>query len=191
MQEETSVVLVVERDADRADLYATWLRERWTVRVVHDTRAALPVVGEVDAVVFGTGRPDQSEAIADAIRERDTPVPTAVVVADDTATESDLEPDDRLAEPVSAAALREAVSELLARRAYVRRVDELYSVAAERAAVESERSGASPERRQELERRVDDLRNRVDDTLDALVEASGFAAAYRAVDDGSGDADGA
>lgn len=183
MQGDTPVALIVEGDPGRADRYAAWLREECEVRVAHDTCAALDAVDEVDLVILGGGRPDRVRTILDEIHGHDADVSTVAVTGEGD-DDRDPAPDERLGEPLSAEALRDAVAGILARRAYSRAVHELFAVATERAAVESgEGNGVSAERRRELEARVEELREQVDDTLDELVENAGFTAAYRAVDD--------
>lgn len=177
MLEDTPDVLVVESDLDRADLYAAWLQQECTVRVAHDAQAAIAAVGEVDAVVLGPGRPERARRVLNAIH--DHRVPTVTVVGADGRTDPGPVPDERVDEPRSPAALRDAVAGLLARQTYSRNVGELFAAASEWAAVETEEG--SDARRRELETRLDELRSRVDESLEELVESAGFAAAYRAI----------
>lgn len=184
MLEDTPVVLVVEGDVDRADLYAAWLHEEYTVRVAHDACAAIAALDEADAVVLGDDRPERVRTVLDAMDEREREVPTVAVTGEDGRADFGPTADERLDEPLSAEILRSAVSRLLVRRAYSRGIGELFAVASERAAIESDRT-ADGDRRRELDARLDELKERVDDTLDSLVERGGFAAAYRALDDES------
>lgn len=167
---ETPVVLVVDADAERADLYATWLDPEYDVRVARDGRAALGAVDEVDAVVVGPN-PPEGPGLVDALRARVLSVPVAVVVPQD-ADAPVPEPDERVDEPASEATLRTAVAGLVARRQYARGVDELFSLAAERAAHDDP----------SLDDRFDELSDRLGETLDDLVDTAGYRAAYRAAD---------
>ncbi|MFB6157073.1 MAG: HalX domain-containing protein [Haloferacaceae archaeon] len=178
MPEETQVVVV--DDPDLAGLYAGGLREEeYAVRIAHDERAALAAADEADAVVLRDSPNLSPETLLNAFDGRDAEVPT-IVVTDDADHGTSTAADARLVEPVSVEALRDAVSGLLACRAYSRGIRELFSVASERAAIESGREEGSDERRRELDERLDELRDRLDERLDSVVETGGFAAAYRA-----------
>lgn len=169
---ETPVVLVVDADADHTDLYAGWLESAYDVRVASDGRAALAAVDDADAVVLGPNQP-KSPGLVDALRARVVDVPAAVVVpADGRAPVPD--PDERVDAPTSEASLRAAVAAIVARRQYARGVDELFALAAERAA-----EGDDPA----LDDEFDELSARLAETLDDLVDSAGYRAAYRAATD--------
>lgn len=168
---ETPVVLVVDDDVERADLYATWLAPEYDVRVARNGRAALKAIDEVDAAVLGPS-PPEGPGLADALRARVVAIPVAVVLPPD-AEPPVPEPDERVDEPATEATLRTAVAGLVARREYTRGVDELFSLAAERAACDDDPT---------LDDRFDELSDRLDETLDDLVDSAGYRAAYRAAD---------
>ena len=172
MPEQTPVVLVVDDDAERAELYASWLGPRYDVRVAHDGRAALATVDEADAAVFGPHLPE-GPGLADALRAHVVAVPVAVVVPPD-ADAPVPEPDERVDEPASETALRTAVAGLVARRQYTRGVDELFALATERA----ERAEGET-----LDDQFDELSAALGETLDDLVDSAGYRAAYRAAAD--------
>ncbi|MEF8819415.1 MAG: hypothetical protein V5A82_07465 [Haloferacaceae archaeon] len=174
MSGETPVVLVVDDDAERTELYASWLGSRYDVRVAHDGRAALAAVDEADAAVLGPAPPD-GPGLTDALRARVVRVPVVVVVPPGGDAPVP-EPDERVDEPASETALRTAVAGLVARRQYARGVDELFSIAAERAARDDDEDP-------ELDDRFDELSDRLGETLSDLVDSAGYRAAYRAATD--------
>jgi CheY-like chemotaxis protein len=176
---ETPVVLVVDADADHTDLYAGWLESAYDVRVASDGRAALAAVDDADAVVLGPNQP-KSPGLVDALRARVVSVPVAVVVPADGASPVP-DPDERVDDPPSEAALRAAVAAIVARRQYTRGVDELFALAAERAAADGD--GRPPDEE------FDELSARLSETLDDLVESAGYRAAYRAATDLDGSED--
>jgi hypothetical protein len=172
MPGETPVVLVVDDDAERADLYAKWLADEYDVRVAADGRAALGSVDEADAVVFGPRRPE-SPGLVDAFRARVVSVPSAAVVPEG-ADPPVPDPDARVDAPATERSLRTAVAGLVARSEYQRGVDELFALAAERA--------SQSEGDDDLDARFAELDGRLGETLDELVDAAGYRAAYRAAD---------
>lgn len=181
MKAETPVVLIVEEDRDRAELYASWLAGECEVRVAHDAPGALDALDrDVDVAVLGRpGTWAGSDDVLSAVRDRGSEVGVAMVRGSD----ADLEaltraPDEVLPAPVTPSALRRTVSVLAAGRAYARGIRDLFSLARERAAVES---GEAPGPDGDLDDRVADLRDRLDGTLDTLIEEAGVDAVYRAL----------
>ncbi|MFB6303282.1 MAG: HalX domain-containing protein [Haloferacaceae archaeon] len=188
MTTETPIVLVVDHDRDRAQLYASYLDTECDVRVANDGPGALDALDDdVDVLVLvrpgsGSGVDDVSTALGDRrsdvrvvlIRERDADL-AALTRA----------PDEVLSAPVSAGTLRRTVSVLAAGRAYARGIGDLFSLARKRADVESD--GTDDVRA--LDARIDDLRAQLDRTLATLLDEGDFAAVYRAIDDDATDSD--
>ncbi len=88
MSDDLPLVLVVEDEPDLADLYATWLRGEYRVRVAYGGREALEKLDdEVEVVLLDRRMPDLSgdEALKE-IRERGFDCRVAMV----TAVEPDL-----------------------------------------------------------------------------------------------------
>ncbi|MFB6167321.1 MAG: hypothetical protein ABEJ43_00560 [Haloferacaceae archaeon] len=168
MLEETPVVLVV--DTERTDLYAEWLDPAYEVLVARDGRAALAAVDDADAAVLGPNQPE-SPGLVDALRARVVSLPVVAVPDGDSPVP---EPAERVDYPASETTLRAAVAAVVARRQYARGVDELYALAAERAA-----EGDDPT----LDEEFDELSARLAETLDELVDNAGYRAAYRAAAD--------
>jgi len=181
------MVLVVEDEPDLADLYATWLRDEYRVRVAYGGREALEELDdEVDVVLLDRRMPDLSgdEALT-AIRERDVGCRVAMV----TAVEPDFDIvamgfDDYLVKPVSRDSLKETVENLLRRNEYDDGIQELFALASKKALLESEKDAATLEAHeeyQELSERVAELRSDLDETLSSFDAEHDFTAMYRDV----------
>jgi DNA-binding response OmpR family regulator len=188
MSADSPLVLIVEDEPDLAELYATWLKDEYRVRVAYGGRDALESLDdEVDVVLLDRRMPDLSgDEVLATVRERDIGCRVAMV----TAVEPDFDIiamgfDDYLVKPVSKEALRETVSNLLLRNAYDDGVQELFSLASKKALLESEKSSAALETNeeyQELDRRVTELRTNLDQTLSDLSDREDLSVLYRNID---------
>ncbi|WP_049985397.1 response regulator transcription factor [Halobellus rufus] len=185
MSADLPMVLVVEDEPDLADLYATWLRDEYRVRVAYGGREALDELDdEVDVVLLDRRMPDLSgdEALT-AIRDRGFGCRVAMV----TAVEPDFDIvemgfDDYLVKPVSRDSLKETVENLLRRSRYDDGIQELFALASKKALLESEKDAATLEAHeeyQELTERVRELRSDLDETLTSFDEEHDFTAMYR------------
>ncbi|MFB6131043.1 MAG: response regulator transcription factor [Salinigranum sp.] len=185
MSADPPLVLIVEDEPDLAELYATWLRDDYRVRVAYGGREALEALDEEVAVVLLDRRmPDLSgDEVLDGVRERTTGCRVAMV----TAVEPDFDIigmgfDDYLVKPVSKDALRETVSNLLLRNTYDEGVQELFSLASKKALLESEKSPAALETNSEyaeLDARLQELRDSLDETLAELSKQEDLSVLYR------------
>ena len=185
MSADLPMVLVVEDEPDLADLYATWLRDEYRVRVAYGGREALEELDEeVDVVLLDRRMPDLSgDEALEAIRERDVGCRVAMV----TAVEPDFDIvamgfDDYLVKPVSRDSLKETVENLLRRNSYDDGIQELFALASKKALLESEKDAATLEEHaeyQELTERVQNLRAELDETLTAFDDEHDFTAMYR------------
>ncbi|KTG08245.1 HalX domain-containing protein [Haloferax profundi] len=189
MSAEQPMVLIVEDEPDLADLYATWLRDDYRVRVAYGGREALDELDdEVDVVLLDRRMPDLSgdEALTE-IRNRGFDCRVAMV----TAVEPDFDIiamgfDDYLVKPVSREALTETVSNLILRNAYDVGIQDLFSLASKKALLEAEKDEATLEDNEEyqaLTERLDELRGELDNTLGQLDESKGLSAVYRDIGD--------
>ncbi|RDI70698.1 HalX domain-containing protein [Halopelagius longus] len=185
MSADQPLVLIVEDEPDLADLYATWLKDEYRVRVAYGGREALEALDEaVDVVLLDRRMPDLSgdEALAE-IRDRGFECRVAMV----TAVEPDFDIvamgfDDYLVKPVSKEALEGTVSNLLLRNAYDDGVKELFSLASKKALLESEKDATSLESSEEyneLDGRLKELRSELDEALQNLDDERDIAAVYR------------
>ncbi|AFK18992.1 response regulator [Haloferax mediterranei ATCC 33500] len=189
MSAEQPLVLIVEDEPDLADLYATWLRNDYRVRVAYGGREALDELDdEVDVVLLDRRMPDLSgdEALSE-IRDRGFDCRVAMV----TAVEPDFDIiamgfDDYLVKPVSREALTDTVSNLILRNAYDVGIQDLFSLASKKALLESEKDEAALEENEEYQRltdRLQELRRELDETLSQLDDTEGIPAVYRDIGD--------
>lgn len=189
MSAEQPLVLIVEDEPDLADLYATWLRDDYRVRVAYGGREALDELDdEVDVVLLDRRMPDLSgdEALAE-IRNRGFECRVAMV----TAVEPDFDIiamgfDDYLVKPVSREALTDTVSNLILRNTYDVGIQDLFSLASKKALLESEKDQATLEDNQEyqeLTAQLAELRSELDETLGQLDDNKGLSAVYRDIGD--------
>lgn len=185
MSADQPLVLIVEDEPDLADLYATWLKDEYRVRVAYGGREALEALDEaVDVVLLDRRMPDLSgdEALTE-IRNRDFECRVAMV----TAVEPDFDIvamgfDDYLVKPVSKEALEGTVSNLLLRNSYDDGVKELFSLASKKALLDSEKDATSLDSNEEyteLDGRLKELRAELDETLQSLDDERDITAVYR------------
>ena len=189
MSAEPPLVLVVEDERDLADLYATWLRDEYRVRVAYGGREAVETLDdEVDIALLDRRMPDLSgDETLQAIREEGVECRVAMV----TAVEPDFDIvamgfDDYLVKPVSRDALKETVENLLLRSTYDEGIQELFSLASKKALLEAEKDPATLEANeeyQELSERVAELRADLDETLTSFDDGDGVEGMYRDLDD--------
>jgi len=189
MSADLPLVLVVEDEPDLADLYATWLRDDYRVRVAYGGREALDELDdEVDVVLLDRRMPDLSgDEALEAIRDRGVECRVAMV----TAVEPDFDIvkmgfDDYLVKPVSRESLKETVENLLLRNTYDDGIQELFSLASKKAILESEKDAATLEEHEEyqkLSNRVDELRSQLDQALVEFDDEHDMTAMYRDLGD--------
>ena len=189
MSADLPLVLVVEDEPDLADLYATWLRDDYRVRVAYGGREALDELDdEVDVVLLDRRMPDLSgDEALEAIRDRGVECRVAMV----TAVEPDFDIvemgfDDYLVKPVSRESLKETVENLLLRNTYDDGIQELFSLASKKAILESEKDAATLEEHEEYQKlsdRVDELRSQLDQALVEFDDEHDMTAMYRDLGD--------
>ena len=189
MSAEPPLVLVVEDERDLADLYATWLRDEYRVRVAYGGREAIDELDdEVDVALLDRRMPDLSgDETLDAIREEGVDCRVAMV----TAVEPDFDVvemgfDDYLVKPVSRDALKDTVENLLLRNTYDEGIQELFALASKKALLESEKDPATldaNEEYRELSERVAELRGDLDETLATFDDDHDIDAMYRDLGD--------
>ncbi len=188
MSADKPLVLVVEDEPDLADLYATWLKDDYEVRVAYGGREALDSLDDdISVVLLDRRMPDLSgDEVLAALRERGIECRVAMV----TAVEPDFDIiemgfDDYLVKPVSKDALHDTVSNLLVRNEYDDGVQRLFALASKKALLESEKSEAELEDHgeyQTLSRELERLQSEVDETFAQLDEEEDFEAIYREFD---------
>ena len=178
--ETEPTILIVEDDAELADLYASWLGTRWSVTTVYGGDEALEEITESLSVVLLDRRmPDRSgDDLIDIVRERNSSARIAMVTAVEPGFDIvEMGFDDYLLKPVTEYELVGAVEDLLLRSAYDAQMREFYALASKRALLEQE---TSPQERAESDE-YDDLlsqlrstRRVVDETLSKLSDRGAF-----------------
>ena len=189
MSEDLPLVLVVEDEADLADLYAAWLQGSYRVRTAYGGHEALENLDEeVDIILLDRRMPGLSgDEVLDAVRERGIDCQVAMV----TAVEPDFDIlsmgfDDYLVKPVARDDLLETVENLGLRGDYDSGVQEMFSLASKKALLEAEKTEtelAESEEYQELEHRLEELRADLDTTIGSLDEQGDFDSLFREFDD--------
>ena len=137
------VILVVEDEAELADLYSGWLSERYPVRVASDGPEALEEFDEdVEVVLLDRELPGMNgKAVLSMLRDRGADCQVAMV----TAVEPDVDVvemgfDAYVTKPVREDELFELVDHLLHRRVYDENVRKLFAAISKQIALESEYS---------------------------------------------------
>jgi DNA-binding response OmpR family regulator len=189
MSAESPLVLVVEDERDLADLYATWLRGEYRVRVAYGGREAIEKIdSEVDVALLDRRMPDLSgDETLQAIREEGIDCRVAMV----TAVEPDFDIvamgfDDYLVKPVTREALTGTVENLLLRNTYDEGIQELFALSSKKALLEAEKDPATldeNEEYQELTEQVAELRAELDETLANFDDDHDIEAMYRDLGD--------
>lgn len=189
---ESPTVLIVEDDADLADLYVEWIQESCNVRLAHDGDQALDMLDEhVNIVLLDRRMANLSgdEVLAE-IREREIDCRIAMVSA--VAPDFDvieMKFDHYLTKPVSKDDLNETIDELLARTNYHGEVQRYYSLAARCAALEAEKTRAALEasdKYAELQEELADKRDRLTEELTDVTTPYDFEVLYRDLEDDTG-----
>jgi two-component system, OmpR family, response regulator AdeR len=187
MAPDTAAVLIVEDEPSLAELYASWLEDRYDVETAHDGREAIATLDEAfDVVLLDRRLPNQSgTTVLDAIRERELESHVAMV----TAVEPDVDIiemgfDEYLLKPISKDELRECIDQLLLRRSYDTQLREFFSLASKKAMLDSQKSTAelrSSQEYAELEDRLAVLRVRANETRAELLEQGNYRQLYREI----------
>ncbi|MFW6435036.1 MAG: response regulator [Halovenus sp.] len=168
-------VLIVEDEAELADMYAAYLPDDYDVEIAYGGEAGLEKLDdEYDLVLLDRRMPVVSGTeILGAIEERNLDCRVAMVTAVNPDFDIiDLRIDDYLVKPVTRAELTETVRRLLKLDEYNERVNDLTSKKLKRNVLEVEKTQAelvdNPEFERlnreiaELEREVDDLAAELD-----------------------------
>lgn len=165
---DAPTVLVVDDEPDAADLFATYLRDAYDVRVAYGGEAALEAIApDVDVVLLDRMMPGVSgEAVLERIRERRLDCAVAMV----TAVDPDVDVaafgiDDYVTKPVDRETLCQTVERLLDVDDYDELERELSSLRVRRSVIEAELSTAAladSDRYERLERRIEQLTSRLE-----------------------------
>jgi DNA-binding response OmpR family regulator len=165
-------VLVVDDDRAVADVYADLLETHHDVRRAYGGSAGLDALDEVvDGVILDREMPRVGGVtVAEAIDDR--PVDPWIVMVtgvDPTVDVLELPVDDYLTKPVGRTALLDVVATMIERETYEYTLQEYFSLAAKKAALEAEKPPAelsASRSYQRVLRRLDELGDRADCTVD-------------------------
>lgn len=133
-------VLVVEDEADLAEMYVEWLRDEYDVALAETGAEALDRVdGTVDVVLLDRRLPDVcGRAVLEDIRDRELGCQVVVVSAIDPGVDAlELGFDGYLTKPTAEADLRAAIERSLTRLAYESKYREFLGLATKLATIEA------------------------------------------------------
>ncbi|ESS09856.1 MAG: response regulator containing CheY-like receiver, AAA-type ATPase, and DNA-binding domain protein [uncultured archaeon A07HN63] len=177
MPDADPCVLVVEDEAELAELYAKWLSETYRVETAYGGPEALNALDALGAEIDVALLDRRMDAITGddvlaEIRDRDLDCQVSMVTAVTPDFDIiELSFDEYFVKPLSKNGLVESVAELLDRRAYDETVQELLTLVSKRDLLEREKD--SPELidvapYEELTDRIDALREQLDDRDESL-----------------------
>lgn len=180
-------VLVIEDEADLADMYAAWLRDDYHVRVATTGEAALELVDStVDVALVDRRLPGmRGDEVVAELRRRNYAIQIAMVSAVEPAFDIvKLGFDDYIQKPVTREALCSLVRLLLNRSAYDSDSQELFQLLTKRAVLEAQYSESALDAHdeyQQLETRLTALEARLDETTANLTDDD-YSALFRRLD---------
>lgn len=186
MTDETSLtVLIADDEPGLADGHAAQLPQH-DVRTAYDgTEALEALTDEVDVVFLDRRMPGLSgDEVLEHIRDRNLDCRVAML----TGVEPDVDIismgfDEYLTKPISREELHEAIDRMRRRSTYDAKLQEFFSLASKRAALETEHSPEDLADRPEFQQlceRLDATREELDKALEELPEKDGYAVATRA-----------
>jgi DNA-binding response OmpR family regulator len=142
MSDRTPTVLVVDDDRQLADLYATWLRDTYDVRTAYGGDEAIETVSEdVDVALVDRLMPrTPGDEVLEHVREAGYDCRVSIV----TAVEPDFDIiemgfDEYMIKPIRREEIETVVGALVTRSEYDEKLQELFSLASKRAALEAEK----------------------------------------------------
>lgn len=180
-------VLIVDDEADLADLYAEWLDDEYAVRTAYDGNEALAKYDEaVDVILLDRRMPDLSgDEVLERIREQDWDCQVVMVTAVDPDFDIlDMGFDSYVTKPVDHDGIKTVIEQMLTRQSYSDQLQTYYSLVARRAALEAEKSEmelANNDKFAELTQRITELEGDIDTKFDEF-EKEDFEAAFREFD---------
>ena len=176
MTEETPTVLLVDDERDLADLYAAWLADEYEIRTAYGGEEAIEEIDEtVDVALVDRLMPQTSGSeVVEHIRSEGYDCGISIV----TAVEPDFDIiemgfDEYIVKPVRRESLHDVVEALLTRSAYDDKLQEMFSLASKRAALQTQKTPHELEKSdsyRKLTERLEELRGELDRTTDDLSE---------------------
>jgi len=166
-----ATVLVVDDEAEVADVYALRLRNQYETETAYGGAAALDRLDEdIDVVLLDRRMPDVGgDEVLEQIRERDISTRVIMITAVDPDFDIiDMAFDDYLCKPVEKADLVAAIDQQLAARRYDDRLAEDLEVTSKLALLKGEKTAQTLDGNdgvESLEQRADTLQAEMDDAL--------------------------
>jgi len=166
-----ATVLVVDDEAEVADVYALRLRNQYETETAYGGAAALDRLDEdIDVVLLDRRMPDVGgDEVLEQIRERDISTRVIMITAVDPDFDIiDMAFDDYLCKPVEKADLVAAIDQQLAARRYDDRLAEYLEVTSKLALLKGEKTAQTLDGNdgvESLEQRADTLQAEMDDAL--------------------------
>ncbi len=157
-------VVIVDDEADLADLYASWLPEEYAVDTAYDGRDAIGVLDEsVDVVLLDRRMPGTSgDEVLEWIRDRELGCGVAMITAVDPDFDIlELGFDAYLTKPVAASELTDVTERLIRRLEYADTLRKLFAKLSTRETLAAEKPEfelEADERYRELEAEIEALR---------------------------------
>lgn len=168
MKNDQPRVLIVEDEADLADLYARWLTTECAIEVAYGAEEALEKAhNSIDVMLLDRRMPKLSgNQVLNRVREAGYQMRVAMV----TAVEPDfdileMDFDGYIVKPVSRDDLLDIVSRLSARDSYGEQINRLYELSRKKALIESQKSRYELQHSEEYQNLVADLES-LQDGLD-------------------------
>lgn len=180
MTDPCGVVLVVDDDPRVARVYAEQLRRDHTVRVAYSGTEALDSLDEdINVVLLDRRMPGLTgDQVLERIREQGLNCQVAMVTAVEPDFEIiDMDFDDYLFKPITGDQLLTTVEHLLYRATFDVALQEFFSIASKRAALEAEKTQSELENSEEfaeLTARFETLKGELSDSLESLEDAEAF-----------------
>ncbi len=173
MSESTAdaTVLVVDDEAEVADVYALRLRDRYETETAYGGEAALDRLDDdVDVVLLDRRMPDiGGDEVLEEIRDRDISTRVIMITAVDPDFDIiDMPFDDYLCKPIEKSDLVAAIDQQLTARRYDDRLAEYMEVTSKLALLKGEKTAQSldgNEGVESLERRAETLQVEMDEVL--------------------------
>lgn len=185
-QQPIPTVLIVEDETDLLNLYATWLRSTYSIKIASSGKEALEVLdNHIDAILLDRRMPDMTgDQTLQTVREQGYTCPVAMVTAVDPDFDIiELGCDEYVTKPVAEDELQETVDRLLRWATYNSQLREYYSLVSQKAILETEKPSSAldaSEKYTVLVERIEDLENQLKLTVEQF-ESNEFAGLFHAI----------
>jgi DNA-binding response OmpR family regulator len=170
MTDTASTVLIVEDQEGLAEAYQTVVETEYETRLATSGNQALDLVDDtIDVVLLDRRMPGMSgDEVLTELAQRDLSVMVAMLTAVEPATDIIEMPfDEYVSKPVDNEELRGLVETLLKRSEYDDRVQQFFSLAAKRSALETANKEGTPEY-ERLAAEITALRGQIDVELETV-----------------------